>query len=238
MNELSSHGRALVNAARDEAGLAPEERARLRARVLSTASVAGTSLTGFLLAKAAAAKAFASSGAVWGALAVTVTVVGAVYTVAHVLPGYPENVPPDAPRTNIAPRPIAPAVAPASTLPSLPSPSLPRDDELPTSRSRSVAAKVRAAPSASAETGFAEDARLLRDVRVALAAGEGDRALSLLEAREANKASGVFAEEREAAKIVTLCALGRQEAPAAATRFLTTHGTSPLAERVRRACSK
>jgi hypothetical protein len=234
MSELSSDGKSLVNAARDEAGLAPEERAQLRARVLATASVAGTSLAGSLFAKAAAAKVIGSSGALWTALA-TATVVGAVYAVAHVSPHHAEDVPSVAPQTNVAPRPSAPSVVPAATAPA-PPPA--RDDEPRMGRQRAVPAKARAATPASADTGFAEDARLLRDVRVALAAGEGERALSLLETREGNKASGVFAEEREAAKIVTLCALGRQEAHAAAARFLTTHGTSPLAERVRRACSK
>jgi hypothetical protein len=238
MNDLSSEGRALVNAARDEAGLAPEERARLRAGVLATASAAGTSLAGSLFAKAAAAKALGSSGAVWGALVATVTVVGAVYTIARVLPHHAENAPPITPQMNVSSRANAPSLAPAPTFPIPPSPSFSREDELRISRARPAPAKVRATPSASAESGFTEDARLLRDVRVALAAGDGDKALSLLEAREANKASGVFAEEREAAKIVTLCALGRHEAHAAATRFLTTHGSSPLAERVRRACSK
>lgn len=238
MNELSSDGKALVNAARDEAGLPPEERARLRARVLSTASAAGTSLTGLLFAKAAAAKALGSSGALWGALAATVTIVGAAYGVAHVSPHRAEKVLPATSQANVAPRLGTPSAPSVPAAPSPFSPSAPSDDEVRTTRQRPAPTKNRAPASASAESGFAEDARLLRDVRIALAAGEGDRALSLLEAREANKASGIFAEEREAAKIVTLCALGRQEAHAAAARFLTTHGSSPLAERVRRACSK
>jgi hypothetical protein len=238
MNDLSFDGKALVDAARNEAGLAPEERARLRARVLATAGAAGTSVAGSLFAKLAAAKALVSSGAVWGVVIATVTVVAGVYTVTRVSPTRAGKVLFASPRPNSAPLPNASSTETAAAAPSPPSGSLSRDDELRVGRSRSVKAKVRAAPSASSEAGFAEDARLLREVRVALAAGEGDRALSLLEARESNKASGVFAEEREAAKIVTLCALGRQEAHAAATRFLTTHGTSPLAERVRRACSK
>jgi RNA polymerase sigma-70 factor (ECF subfamily) len=99
-------------------------------------------------------------------------------------------------------------------------------------------ARTTPAPSADAEFAeFAEDARLLRDVRAALAAGHAERALSLLEARATISASGVFAEEREAARIVTLCTLGRRaEASAAANQFLAQHGSSPLGERVRRAC--
>ena len=112
------------------------------------------------------------------------------------------------------------------------------DDAPRVARSRSVDTKSHAVPVPSADTTFADDARLLRDVRAALAAGQNERALSLLDSRKASLPEGALAEEREAARIVTLCKLGKgAEARARATRFLALHGSSPLAERVRRACA-
>jgi hypothetical protein len=97
----------------------------------------------------------------------------------------------------------------------------------------------RPASSANKDTGFAEDAQLLRDVHAALAAGQPAHALALLNARNASGPPGVLAEEREAARIVTLCAMGRTtEARGPSSRFLAAHGSSPLAARVRKACQE
>jgi hypothetical protein len=298
MNELGSTAKTLVTAARDEAGLTPEERARLRARVLATASAGGASLLASLLTKVAAAKPLGMSVVTWGALAATVAGAGTVYTLTRPPPAtpaighpgqsdaerherptaqrpaqsaaeHPSHSAAERPERPTDERPGQPAVVrperPTDERPGQPAvalldrPAAERlvargsdgtaartgSEELRRRPERSLETKPRASAPASAPTsaqgadpGFAEDARLLRDVRAALAAGQSDRALSLLEAREANAASGVFAEEREAAKIVTLCELGRPEARVAAARFLKAHATSPLAERVRRACPR
>jgi hypothetical protein len=240
MSELSDDAKALVNEAREEDGLLPGERARLRARVLATASAGGVSLAGSILSKAAAAKAFGVSVVGWGAVAVAVAGAGSIYGLTHTAavhseaPRLPTPVAHVQPVSAVVDAPAASALPP----PADPPPALERDDKGRTSKSKSVESKTRATPLPSAEASFAEDARLLRDVRAALAAGEGDRALSLLDTRNANPAAGVFAEEREAARIVTLCGLGRREARAAADQFLAAHAASPLAERVRRACPK
>lgn len=240
MNELSGDAKALVNEARDEDGLPPEQRTRLRARVLATASAGSVSLAGSILSKAAAAKAFGVSVIGWGAVAVAVAGTGSIYGLTHASSAHPEAplratpVPLVQPALPVVDAPASPPLSSADA----PTPPLGRDDGVHTSKPKSVESKTRATPTPSAEASFADDARLLRDVRAALAAGQGERALSLLETRSANPAAGVFAEEREAARIVTLCGLGRREARAAADQFLAAHGASPLAERVRRACPK
>jgi hypothetical protein len=241
MNELSSNARMLVNAARDEAGLAAEERARLRVRVLATAGAASASVAAGFFAKVASAKAFGVSLATWGGVvAVTMAAAGAVYTLTHVSASPSKTAIPAsvAPHVNAAAPAVASSEAALPPAPNATSASPSRDRDTPTRGSRALQPKARVTPSPVAQTGFAEDARLLRDVHAALSAGESQRALSLLEARETDPTSGVLAEEREAAKIVTLCQLGRHDARVAANEFLAKHGTSPLAERVRRACPK
>jgi hypothetical protein len=258
MTELSPTAKALVDAARDEVGLPPDQRARVRARVLTTAGAGGASIFGSLFAKAAAAKLLGSPIVAWTALAVTVTGAGAAYTLTHGSSHHPAMVAEErattaAPSPEVQRAPIAPAPpATAETVTRETPPVTAPGEEAQPRRARPVEAKAHglpasgttavarssSAPTENADTGFAEDARLLRDVRAALSSGQGERALTMLTAREANPTSGVFAEERAAAKIVTLCALGRPEARAAAARFLSAHGTSPLAERVRRACPR
>ena len=235
MSDLGPEAEALVRAAREEVGLSPQERMRLRASVLSAASAGMLSAAGTAAATTAAAKAFGLSAMGWVALAGSLSVAGA--GAYYVSSRAPAKVPAVAATITSAPA-IAPTVDRPEVLP-VPATGAgvaPRTAETPATKPRALEGS-RSAPAASVDTHFAEDARLLRDVRAALASGQDERALALLDARGADSNAGVFAEEREAARIVTLCKLGRQaEARAAARRFLAAHGGSPLAERVRRAC--
>lgn len=62
-------------------------------------------------------------------------------------------------------------------------------------------------------------------------------ALQHLEEHARRFPHGVMEEEREAARIVALCQVGRaDEARTLAARFLSERPTSPLAARVRAAC--
>ncbi|KYF49516.1 hypothetical protein BE04_37450 [Sorangium cellulosum] len=71
----------------------------------------------------------------------------------------------------------------------------------------------------------------------ALRAGDAGRALALLEEHAAEFRAGTLRQERMAARVFALCALGRiDEARAEAARFLRDAPRSPLAERVRAAC--
>ena len=238
MSDLGPDAGSLVKAAREETGLSAQERMRMRAKIM-TAARAGTFAAVGTAGFAAAAKTFVSSAAVWvTAGSLTVAGAGAYYLRSEKL----AHLEVAAPKVQaLPPSNDAPAEPPVVTAPGIDeaTPPVTVEDEAPRiARSRSVDARSRALPAPSADTTFADDARLLRDVRAALAAGQNERALSLLDSRKAGPA-GPLAEEREAARIVTLCKLGRgAEARARATRFLAAHGSSPLAERVRRACAE
>ncbi|HEX8791820.1 MAG TPA: tetratricopeptide repeat protein [Polyangiaceae bacterium] len=81
------------------------------------------------------------------------------------------------------------------------------------------------------------EADLLRRADVARKGGDAAGALALLEQHRARYPNGILVEEREAERIVVLCALGRtDEARAAAGRFLRDHPRSPQAARVRASC--
>jgi hypothetical protein len=81
------------------------------------------------------------------------------------------------------------------------------------------------------------EAELLREADVARKAGDAPRALALLDEHSARFPHGVLVQEREAERVVVLCALGRaDEARAAASAFLREWPRSPLAGRVRASC--
>jgi hypothetical protein len=76
---------------------------------------------------------------------------------------------------------------------------------------------------------------LIKKAHLALRAGEAERALSLLDRHAREHPRGQLGEEREAARVLALCRLGRKdEARRAAGRFLAER--SPLAERIKSAC--
>jgi hypothetical protein len=78
------------------------------------------------------------------------------------------------------------------------------------------------------------EAALLRDADAALKAGRAERALALVEEHASRFPGGVLVEEREAERIVVLCALGRtEEARARASQFVRARPRSPLIGRIR-----
>lgn len=82
-----------------------------------------------------------------------------------------------------------------------------------------------------------EETRALRSAFADLRDGHADRALAAIDAQESRFAGGALAEERAAARIVTLCALRRtDEARADASRFLGAHPHSLLAGRIIASC--
>ncbi len=138
--------------------------------------------------------------------------------------------------------PPAPVIrAPPSLAPNRPSPSLlePRTIESRATEPRAIEAQEaepRALePRAPATVGLEAD--LLREADGALKAGHPARALALLQEHATRFPGGILIEEREAERVVVLCALGRtDEARAAASRFSREHPRSPLGRRVRESC--
>lgn len=94
------------------------------------------------------------------------------------------------------------------------------------------------ADNALANNALNQELLLLSRAQASLSSGDADRALALLDAHATTYPNGALREERMAARVFALCALGRQEeARAEAQRFVSMAPRSPLAARVRGACS-
>ncbi|MBX3233266.1 MAG: hypothetical protein KIT84_20955 [Labilithrix sp.] len=79
---------------------------------------------------------------------------------------------------------------------------------------------------------------MLRSANAALAAGDGATALRRLDEHATRFPRGALTEEREAARVLALCASGRaSEARANASTFVAANPRSPFVAQVRRACS-
>jgi hypothetical protein len=92
-------------------------------------------------------------------------------------------------------------------------------------------------PVAAAPSTLAEEVRLLSSAQRALNEGDPTTALARLAEHGRRFPAGTMAEERDAARALALCRAGRRdEAQAAAARFLADRPTSPLAARVRASC--
>lgn len=98
------------------------------------------------------------------------------------------------------------------------------------------AAVVRQTPRAREEANdLTEELAALREARRAMAAGEPERALEILDTYARAHHGGVMAVEREGARLIASCAAGR-DVRAEAEAFVTRHGDAPLASRVRAEC--
>jgi hypothetical protein len=79
--------------------------------------------------------------------------------------------------------------------------------------------------------------RGLGEAHGALKDGDPARALALLDEQSAAYADGQLRQERDAARVLALCKLGRtDDGRALAARFLAENPRSPLTDRVRAAC--
>jgi hypothetical protein len=88
-----------------------------------------------------------------------------------------------------------------------------------------------------APSSLAAEVELMHKVESSLRAGQPADALALLD--EPHGDEGLMGEERAAARVVTLCQLGRVDsARTEAARFLRDRPHSPLAARVRATCTK
>ncbi len=146
-------------------------------------------------------------------------------------------------------------VARLSTVPSLgalpkAAPALPsertertRDPAEPLASSAKKVTTVAKASSAKAdatappgESSLSDDVRLMHQVSAALKAGQAAQALTLLN-QDARRATGAMREEKAAARVVTLCQLGRvAEARSEVAKFQRMYPRSPLVSRVRSSC--
>jgi hypothetical protein len=103
------------------------------------------------------------------------------------------------------------------------------------------AARRRVASSASSAPdpmNLATDLRLLREAQSALSAGRAGDALALLRDHQRAYPRTQFRQERDAIRILALCAAGQEgRARRLGERFLRRAGHSPMAGAVRESCA-
>ena len=91
---------------------------------------------------------------------------------------------------------------------------------------------------ASGPTTVDAEAAILRNADAALKRGDAQGALALVDQHARQFPNGILAEERDAERVVVLCALGRtDEARAAGAAFLRAHPRSPQTSRIRASCA-
>ncbi|HKP58151.1 MAG TPA: hypothetical protein VJV78_15570 [Polyangiales bacterium] len=92
-------------------------------------------------------------------------------------------------------------------------------------------------PPSATGSSLSEEARLIAQAERARNSGNPGRALALLEEHARTYAQGALAQERDAARVLVLCALGRtRDARESRKLFLRDWANSTLAARVRSAC--
>lgn len=260
MSELSREAREALKRGLRLDGPSTERRARVKARLTlalasGTAALGGSAAGAELASHVAGGMSGAAKGLVLGSLlawfgagaAVGVGVSGVVAIAEHVGARRVEPKPsPRAPRA-IGAGPQTAAILPPRSVPvSLPAPTEPvrgpalAADKLPLAKALSGNAPSLAnAPSvANATPSLIEEAALLGQAERALAANEPNRALESLAEHERRFPEGALREERQAARVLALCELGRTEdARALARRFVTHSPGSVLVPRLRRSCA-
>jgi hypothetical protein len=116
--------------------------------------------------------------------------------------------------------------------------AIPAAPALAATQSFPTSAAPAAAVSASAKAvTLTREARALAEVQRALREGRSAEALAMLASQNREFAGGGLGQEREAARIMALCAAGRvAEGRAAAESFLAANAGSPVAAHIRSSC--
>lgn len=215
----------------------------LAASLSSTAGAAGAgaaSTTGTTVAAASSAGGLGKITMVLAALAITAGVgVGGFVATRPEVP----RAPVAAPVETTSPPVLGPAPverAPLAATPPVPSatseertgPKAP--PKVPPHATVSVTST---APPAN-ESSLSVETHLVRDATAALQRGDAAGALAALEDHARRFPHGVLAEERDAQRVLALCALGRtSEAKSRASRFAEQHPRSALTGKVRGSCA-
>jgi hypothetical protein len=235
MSEMSPEARALIDIGRLD-GPSPSERDRVRRGIdlrIATGAASGPLLT-------------AGKGALLAGIVVAAGVSGVVLATrppsSHLAsPGVPNS--PAAP-VGAAPAAPVPSPEPSLAMPAEGKPAGPHHRAARPAPGPGPAGIAGLAPLPPASTvvqpadALAEELRLIRGAQGALATGKAESALATLAEHAARFPKGVLAEERDAARVQALCALGRSlEARGVADRFLESWPHSAHAIRVRGSCA-
>ncbi len=246
MDDLNANARALINAARSFDDPTDNDQDRVRTAVLMrVGSIAAVGTVAVTAAKASSAAASAgpliasslTSATLFGGVAAkigAVVVLGAIASGAYVAFRAPQHPAASKPTVAAFVAPLAPAApapateaAPVTPDPAVEAADLPVEDVKP-----SPARVTRRAADLEGEM------KLLRQADGALRRGDSAAALVALNKHAAQYPSGVLAQEREGVRAIALCSSGNTSAgQSAAQRFLSAASKSPLASRIRSACS-
>ncbi|MEO7329353.1 MAG: hypothetical protein ABI193_12285 [Minicystis sp.] len=254
MSELGPEARAFVEAGRSGDDPTSADRARVK-KALLISLAAGTAI-GATPTAAQGALAVASVKTAGSSLLLAAKVIAGLLMVGAVGVGLSRIT---APSASTAPS-VAPAITEAAANEAPPAIEAPRAAPSPADppappivEAAPVVAATAAPPAAIPARPTAKPAaappvapdidpleaetRRLGEAHGALQSGDPNKALALLDEQSTTYAKGELREERAAARILTLCKLGRlEEARAAAARFLQESPHSPLADRVRSGC--
>ncbi|MBN1612709.1 MAG: hypothetical protein JW940_39160 [Polyangiaceae bacterium] len=229
MSNLSFEAQELVRAVKDAHCPSETDRARLleamRAR-LGDAVVLGEGTVG---ASMAARGSWSSSATGLSMVGLAVVAGGALWYALRSEPGQPTAAPRTA-TSAAAPAVVIPSPAPAASAPPEPA----REDVAPPARQPGP---VRSAPVRRPRDGLSEEVAILSRAETELHGGRLQSALKSLDEHERKFGRGLLTEERTAARIQILCALGRSaEAQAELARLVRIAPRSPHTERARQAC--
>jgi|SRR6478735_7048208 len=240
MSDLTEGGKALVKAGRQADR--PNDADRERVRALLQARLGDAALLTTSLSEASGTKlgtpALRSKFVKWGWVGSTVLVAGAAWFVPRfaresesATPAASASVPSVVSAARAAGTPAVPQVP--APLPSSGAP-LPTRIVTPDGTSRTQDSQ-KGAP--RGRDGLAEEVALLSRAETELHAGHPAKALVALTEHQRKFPRGALAEERTAARIQALCALGRSdEANVQLRQLLHISPNSALEERTRQAC--
>jgi len=251
MDELSPRTRALLDAARSFDEPTDADAERVRSAVLFR--VAGMAAAGTVAVTAAKSSAAASAVPLVAATTSTSTVVGgsliggaaiklgAAVLVAGALASgafvalRPHAKPPVVQAPVAAAVVTAPRVAEVAPAPVDPAPAAVNVDDLPSDDAKPSTLHT---PPHVRAANLEGEMKLLRQADSALRRGDSAAALVALNQHAALYPTGVLSQEREGVRAIALCSGGNtSQGRSAAQRFLSHAAKSPLASRIRSACS-
>jgi hypothetical protein len=251
MDDLNPRTRALLDAARGFDDPTNEDQDRVRNAVLlrlgGAAAIGTAAITAAKTSSAAASMApLAATGVATttiftglvAKIGVAVVLVGAVGSGAYVAlrPAHPVEVPvAAAPAANPIADVTPPAPAAAPALAADPEPAVAVDaNDLPADDAKASPTHSLRAHSPSLEG----EMKLLRSADAALRRGDSASALAALNKHAQLYPSGALSQEREGMRAIALCGGGNlSQGQSSAQRFLSHAAKSPLASRIRSACS-
>jgi hypothetical protein len=224
MSELSPEARGLVDDGHSV--LRPSQGDRARVKSALAARLGGAAFLLPYQASASAPKALLA----WSKLSASLASVGAGLVVMGA--AYYATQP------SVEPAPVAP-VKPPAVAPAKPRPAVTPTESTTDVEREAPAPEPAISPSRKAPTPdpLVEEIAILSKATSALRAGKPAEGLRLLSDHQRKFPNGRLAEERRAARIQALCALGRRtEAEAELTRLAQSSPRSPHLARAQRAC--